>query len=156
MKEIPESEIQAKFFADTGEKRGEILAKTFAAFGPLISSQSGRKKIHEKSSTFSTRDKTKFFHREILGVGGPKELCSLLWFVQAYNTFIWEFFSFILLERQGREDHQGYPKTLPYEEWYARSGPEGPERHLNATRQELPRDNFCHSISGTAQTQPQP
>ena len=34
MKEIPESEIQAKFFADTGEKRSEILAKKFADFRP--------------------------------------------------------------------------------------------------------------------------
>ena len=73
MKEIPESEIQAKFFADTGEKCGEILAKIFADFRPLISRKRGRKKFHEKSSTFSTRDETKFFHREILGVGGPKK-----------------------------------------------------------------------------------
>ena len=70
MKEIPESEIQAKFFADTGENRGEILAKHFADFRRLISRKSGRKKFHEKSCTFSTRDETKFFHREILGVGG--------------------------------------------------------------------------------------
>ena len=28
--------------------------------------------FHEKSSTFSTRDETKFFHSEALGVGGPK------------------------------------------------------------------------------------
>ena len=72
MKEIPESEIQARFFADTGEKRSEILAKNVADFRPLTSRKSGRKKFHEKSSTFSTKDKTKFFHREILGVGGPK------------------------------------------------------------------------------------
>ena len=71
MKEIPESEIQAKFFADTGGKRGEILAKKFEDFRPLISRKSGRKKFHKKSSTFSMRDETKFFHREILGVGGP-------------------------------------------------------------------------------------
>ena len=69
MKEIPESEIQGKFFADAGEKRGEILAKLFADFRPLISKKSGRKKFHGKSSTFSTRDETKFFHHEILGVG---------------------------------------------------------------------------------------
>ena len=73
MKETPKSEIQAKFFADTGEKRSEILAKNFADFRPLISRKSGRKKFHEKSPTFSTRDETKFFHREILGVGGPKK-----------------------------------------------------------------------------------
>ena len=35
MKEYPESEIQAKFFADAGEKRSEILAKNFADFYPL-------------------------------------------------------------------------------------------------------------------------
>ena len=34
MKEFPESEILAKFFADTGEKRSEILAKNFADFCP--------------------------------------------------------------------------------------------------------------------------
>ena len=71
MKEIPQSEIQVKFFADTGEKRSEILAKNFADFCPLISRKSSRKKFHAKSSTFSTRDEGKFFHREILGVGGP-------------------------------------------------------------------------------------
>ena len=70
MKEIPESEIQAKFFADTGEKCSENLAKNFADFRPLISRKSGRKKFHEKSSTYSTKDETKFFHREILGSGG--------------------------------------------------------------------------------------
>ena len=73
MKEIPESEIQAKFFADTGEKRTEILAKNFADFRPFIFRKSGRKKFHRKSSTFSTRAETKFFHGEILGVGGPKK-----------------------------------------------------------------------------------
>ena len=71
MKEFPESEIQAKFFADVGEKRSENLAKNFADFRPLISRKSGYKKFHEKSSTFSTRDETKFFHREILGGGCP-------------------------------------------------------------------------------------
>ena len=60
-----------RIFAETGEKRCEILAKTFAYFRPLISRKSGRKKFHEKSSTCSTRGETNFFHREILGVGGP-------------------------------------------------------------------------------------
>ena len=72
MKEFPESEIQAKFFADADEKRGENLAKNFADFRLLISRKSGCKKFHEKSSTFSTRDETKFFHCEILGGGCPK------------------------------------------------------------------------------------
>ena len=76
MKGIPESEIQVKFSADAGEKRGEILAKKFADFRPLISRKSGRRKFHEKSSTFSTRDETKFFHSEILGVGGPDGFAS--------------------------------------------------------------------------------
>ena len=71
MKEIPESEIQAKVFADTGEKCSEIFAKKFADFRPWISRKSGRKKFHEKSSTVSTRAETKFFHSEILGVGCP-------------------------------------------------------------------------------------
>ena len=58
-----------EIFADAGEKRSENLAKKFADFCPLISSKSGCKKFHEKSSTFSTRDETKFFHREIPGGG---------------------------------------------------------------------------------------
>ena len=69
MKEFPESEIQPKNFADAGEKRSENLAKHFADFRPLISRKSGCKKFHEKSSTFFTRNETKFFHREILGRG---------------------------------------------------------------------------------------
>ena len=73
MKEFPESQIQSKFCADTGEKRREILAKKIADFHSLISRKSGRKKFHEKSFTFSTRDETKIYHREILGVGGPKK-----------------------------------------------------------------------------------
>ena len=73
MKEFPESEIQANFFTDAGEKRRENLAKNFANFRPLIFRKSGRKKFHEKSSTFSTRDETKFFHRKILGGGCPKK-----------------------------------------------------------------------------------
>ena len=77
MKQFPESKIQAKFFADAGEKRSENLAKNFAEFRPLISRKSGRKKFHKKSSTFSTRDETKFFHREILG-GGRKKYCGTL------------------------------------------------------------------------------
>ena len=41
----------------------------------VISRKSGRNKFHGKLSRHSTRDETKFFHREILGVGsGPREL----------------------------------------------------------------------------------
>ena len=69
---IPDSEIQAKVLADTVEKRVEILVIIFAHFHPLISMKSGYTKFHEKSSTYSTRDKATFFHRKILGVGGPK------------------------------------------------------------------------------------
>ena len=46
--------------------------KHFAKFRPLICRKSGHKKFHEKSSTFSTRNETKFFHRKILGVGAPR------------------------------------------------------------------------------------
>ena len=80
MKEFPESEIQTKMFADAGEKRSENLAKNFADFHPLISRKSGCKTFHEKSSTFFTRDETKFFHREILGRGCPNKMSSLLIF----------------------------------------------------------------------------
>ena len=70
MKEFYESEIQAKSFADAGEKHREDFAKIIADFRPLIFRKSGCKKFHEKFSTFSTRDETKFFHPEILGGGG--------------------------------------------------------------------------------------
>ena len=46
---IPESAIQAKFYADKGKKRGEILANIFADFYPSISRKSGRKKFHKKN-----------------------------------------------------------------------------------------------------------
>ena len=58
MPAIPQSEVLAKFF----EEIGEILAKFFADFRPSISRENGRKKFHEKSSTFSTVHKIKFFH----------------------------------------------------------------------------------------------
>ena len=59
---IPQSEVLAKFFEEIGEKCGEILAKFFADFRPSISRENGRKKFHEKSSTFSTVHQIKFFH----------------------------------------------------------------------------------------------
>ena len=58
----PQSEVLAKFFEEIGEKCGELLAKFFADFRPSISRENGRKKIHEKSSTFSTVHQIKFFH----------------------------------------------------------------------------------------------
>ena len=70
MKEIPESEIQAKFFADTGEKRSEILAKHFADSRPLISRKSGRMKFHKKPSTFSTRGRNRILSQRDSGSGG--------------------------------------------------------------------------------------
>ena len=72
MKEIPESEIQAIFSLTRAKKHGELLAKKLQIFALLISRKSGREKFHEMSSAFSTRAETKFFHCEILGVGGPK------------------------------------------------------------------------------------
>ena len=62
MPAIPQSEVLAKFFEEIGEKCGEILAKFFADFRPSISRENGRKKFHEKSSTFSTVHQVKFFH----------------------------------------------------------------------------------------------
>ena len=59
---IPQSEVLAKFFEEIVEKCGEILAKFFADFRPSISRENGRKKFHEKSSTFSTVHQIKFFH----------------------------------------------------------------------------------------------
>ena len=83
MKKFPESEIQGEFFRRRGRKTQRIfgetfysenLAKNFADFRPLISRKSGCKKFHEKSSTFSTRDETRVFHREIPGGGVPQHL----------------------------------------------------------------------------------
>ena len=59
---ILQSEVLAKFFEEIGGKCGEILAKFFADFRPSISRENGRKKFHEKSSTFSTVHQIKFFH----------------------------------------------------------------------------------------------
>ena len=59
---IPQSEVLAKFFEEIGEECGEILANFFADFRPSISRENGRKSFHEKSSTFSTVHKIKFFH----------------------------------------------------------------------------------------------
>ena len=70
MLKSPESEIQAKFFADMGEKCGEKMANFFADFRPSISKKSGRKKFHEKLATNSAGREIKFFHRETLGVWG--------------------------------------------------------------------------------------
>ena len=67
MRIIPKSEVQVKCFADTGKRRGDIAAKLFADFRPFTSRKIGRKKVHEKSSTHSTRNETKLFHRETQG-----------------------------------------------------------------------------------------
>ena len=69
MSMIPESEIQAKFFADTSEKRSENVANIFADFRPSIARKSGRKKFHEKSSTSSTRGRNKILSRRYSGSG---------------------------------------------------------------------------------------
>ena len=59
---ILQSEVLAKCFEEIGEKCGKILAKFFADFRPSISRENGRKKIHEKSSTFFPRcTKLSFF-----------------------------------------------------------------------------------------------
>ena len=72
---IPESEVQAEFFADTGQKRGEILAK-FLAFLLLNIQRNCPREIHEKSSPhYSTRDKTFLFSPRDPGSWGP--CCSL-------------------------------------------------------------------------------
>ena len=60
-----------EFFA-APKKRGELLAKKIADFRPLISRQSGRREFHEKSSTFSTRDKTNSFTARFWEWGAPK------------------------------------------------------------------------------------
>ena len=62
-----------------GPRRRDIPDKNFMQVAFLccfrqgvagMSRDLGRKKFHEKSSIFFTRDKTKFFHSKILGVGG--------------------------------------------------------------------------------------
>ena len=74
---IPQSEVLAKFFEEIGEKFGEILAKFFADFRPSISRENGRKKFHEKSSTFSTVHQIKFFHCCNSGGLGAQE--TIIW-----------------------------------------------------------------------------
>ena len=72
MPAIPQSEVLAKFLQEIGEKCGENLAKFFADFRPSISRENGRKKFHEKSSTFSTVHQIKFFFTAAtLGALGP-------------------------------------------------------------------------------------
>ena len=70
MPAIPQSEVLVKFFEEIGEKCSEILAKFFADFRPSISRENGRKKFHEKSSTFSTVHQIKFF--SLLQLWGPR------------------------------------------------------------------------------------
>ena len=48
MKEIPESEIQVKFSADAGEKRGEILARNICRFSPFNFQEKWPQKISRK------------------------------------------------------------------------------------------------------------
>ena len=64
----PQSEVLVKFFEEIGEKCGEILAK----FLPSICRENGRKKFHEKSSTFSMVHQIKFFHCCNSGGLGPR------------------------------------------------------------------------------------
>ena len=70
MKEIPESEIQANFFAVTSEQLSEILAKHFADFRPLISRKSGRKKFHEKILHSFHEGRNKVLSQRASGSGG--------------------------------------------------------------------------------------
>ena len=74
MKEFPESEVQAKCFADAGEKRPENSAKTFADFRPLISRKSGCKKFHEKSSKIFHEGRNKILSPRDSGRGAPKQI----------------------------------------------------------------------------------
>ena len=73
------SEISGMSISKTGEKCGEILAKFSADFRPSFSRENRCKKFHTNSFTRtsnSTGLETKFFHCDILGVGGPSELGS--------------------------------------------------------------------------------
>ena len=71
MKEIPESEIQAKFLADTGEKRSEILAEKFRGFSHFkFPGGLAARKCHEKPSTFSHDGRNKILSLRDSGSGG--------------------------------------------------------------------------------------
>ena len=85
MNVMPESEIQANFFADPGEKRGEILAKYFTDFRPGHFQEKWPQEFSTKNPPqFSKREEKKsFFHRKLLGVGRPK---SLLWWPFSNNV----------------------------------------------------------------------
>ena len=60
-----------KFVQETGEKCGENLAKNFADFRPSISRENARKKLHEKSSTFSPLRQKSFSLLQLWEVGAP-------------------------------------------------------------------------------------
>ena len=62
---------RAKIFADAGKKPSENLANIFADFRPFISRKSGRKKFHEKSSTFPRGTKQNSFTARFLEGGAP-------------------------------------------------------------------------------------
>ena len=83
---IPESEVRAKFLTDTGEKRGEILAKDFADFRPSISRKSGRKKFHEKSSTFPRGTKQVLSRRDSES-GSAQEFCKRC---SSHGCLLWQ------------------------------------------------------------------
>ena len=72
MKEIPESEVQAKFFADTGEKRSEVLGKIFADFRPLISKEKWPQEISRKILHIFREVQNKILSQRESGSGGPQ------------------------------------------------------------------------------------
>ena len=68
---------QAKFWRNLCKRRAKSTAniwrKNVADFRPSISRQNGRKKFHEKSSTFSTVHRIEFFHCCNFGKWGPQK-----------------------------------------------------------------------------------
>ena len=71
VKEIPESEIQAKLFADAGEKHGEILATKIRRFSPFNFQGKWPQKNSRKILHIFHEGRNKILSQRGSGSGGP-------------------------------------------------------------------------------------
>ena len=74
MKEFPESEIQAKFFADAGEKGSENLANTFCRFSPFSFQEKWLQEISRKILHIFHEGRNKILSPRDSGRGVPQDL----------------------------------------------------------------------------------
>ena len=77
MKEIPESEIQAKCFADTGKKRSEILGK-IRRFLPCVFEEKWPQEISRKILHIFHEGRNKILSPRDSGSGGPQLLLEII------------------------------------------------------------------------------